>query len=1402
MKPMPRIVVVGGGPAGASAAAVLARHGSDVTLVDKQRFPRHHVGESLQPAAVTLLDEHLGLGEAIASQGFARKYGAVYVWGEHRQPWSVIFDPALERALERGMSEEELLAGAWEMAWQVDRSRFDTLLLNAAKEAGVDVREGAEVVDVVSNGDTVRALTLRDGARIDADLVLDASGQRCLLGHHFGLSELVADMQATATYGYYDGAGGLPGALGRHVQYVYTTEDGWCWFIPISAERTSVGVVTKTRRKLSESELDAILAKTDFPLEGARRVAVGGAKGPLHYARDWSFSNKRFAGGNWLLLGDAACFVDPILSGGVDFAVRTGCRAALVILRARDEPFESLAQIYERDFKREYQAYLRMARYWYGNNRSVEGLFWEAHKEVPADSGRRAFIYLTTGTYAAEQHRKVFAEWQERTMFRKLGARSPKSLPMLDSVTTLGSLDQSAYYVGDDLQKRSHGYAARLYVRGDGVAAMLRRAAETAAAAETAKAAQDHALAPAADPDMPWRANKVLFFESLMSSELPHNDREISQGVLHMASTLAGTPSSAIFANVKMPIVGAERPMTGTDSLRRVLGEHDVHLVCITLLEGYFDGVCALIARIREQGCRAHIAVGGVMPTLSPEHVAAHLPDVSFVCRGAGEYFVPRLARIVGDGDVRRPFDATQRSALMAMDGLLAIDRADGSLIAGNPGRTVDVASLDDVVLDLSHLEPRHIEGGIEISTARGCLHHCSFCTIIGRHRYTARSVDGIFALLGRYQQRFEAMFGEDIPPNAYRVHISDDDFACDAERAVDFLRRLPETPFRLSSLQVSVADLCRRDGRRLLPELDPRFSEVLRPECFADHTKPVPTSDYVADHKTRTWSSYLQIGVETFCDAELTRLAKGYRVAHIRAIVAALAARGIHMDAYFIASNSRTSAEDLIDSLVELARLKLRHPIHFHVRFPIVPHLVSYFPSATYKQKQRRGELDTLALRGMARIDGYPEYDYPFVDHDIPQDPWVAAAVDAGFVDDGNFYTASLERLREMWTARRDALGDDEQRARGERLLRRLDDAPRQLVFDYLGTRRRDSNALTVSSEVLGPSEGWLPAFKRREHEEVPRLVAIPTWQCELRCRYCYIPKQDGRVMSRRTLERTVDMLLTSSSDEVMLQYFGGEPLVESDLVKHGIDYGVAQAAAMGKTFRCVLSSNGWALDEATLAWLAERPVKLELSLDGDSETQNKFRPSLLKGRNSYVSGIASRAAAILASGLPYDVIMVVHPAAAHKLADNFFHIASLGFQRIQVNFMLGATWRKEHQERFAGELHNIGLELRERWRRGEPLVMVNLENPPLPIRLNGEITVDYDGTVYGGNAFLHETEHKDKFAIGHLDHMAGFDRYWLDAPSNDFLLEWSYPPEVTKNNLAVGRIMTSFTSWMQKHA
>jgi flavin-dependent dehydrogenase len=422
----PKILVAGGGPGGATLAAILAKEGAQVTLVEQAQFPRHHVGESLQPASFNLLDFHLGLGPLMASQGFPLKFGAIYEWGQAAQRWSVLFDERLAEGADH-LDREALLSGDYLHAYQVERSVFDQILLDHAATRGVIVRQGVEARAPVMDGERVTGLLVRgpDGEEtLDADLVIDATGTRCLMGRHLGLTQEVKDLQATATYAYYEGAGGADKTLGRSVQIVVTVPEGWIWFIPVSETRTSVGVVTHERRKLSPERFADILSRTSLPMEGA--TLVPGPKGsPFRHEKDWSYTHSQFVGPGWMMVGDAACFTDPILSGGVDFAIRGACNAAIAVLGAAAEPGEAgvIMAAYQDRLRKEFTAYLQLARYWYGNNRAVEGLFWKMHEFIPVSSistPLRAFVYQTSGECDADAHFHVFSLAQEKKIFRNL----------------------------------------------------------------------------------------------------------------------------------------------------------------------------------------------------------------------------------------------------------------------------------------------------------------------------------------------------------------------------------------------------------------------------------------------------------------------------------------------------------------------------------------------------------------------------------------------------------------------------------------------------------------------------------------------------------------------------------------------------------------------------------------------------------------------------------------------------------------------------------------------------------------------------------------------------------------------------------------------------------------------
>ena len=150
----PKVVIIGGGPAGSTLGAILAKEGLDVTVLEKSVFPRHHIGEALQPAAFELLDFHLGLGEKMGQQGFAKKFGALYYWGETRERWSVLFDDRLESDLP-GLDTESIHDGAYDYSWQVDRGRFDEILLEEAEARGAKVHQETEVLRPILDGQRV-----------------------------------------------------------------------------------------------------------------------------------------------------------------------------------------------------------------------------------------------------------------------------------------------------------------------------------------------------------------------------------------------------------------------------------------------------------------------------------------------------------------------------------------------------------------------------------------------------------------------------------------------------------------------------------------------------------------------------------------------------------------------------------------------------------------------------------------------------------------------------------------------------------------------------------------------------------------------------------------------------------------------------------------------------------------------------------------------------------------------------------------------------------------------------------------------------------------------------------------------------------------------------------------------
>ena len=350
------MIVIGGGPSGSAAATRLVQRGHRVVLLEKERFPRFHIGESLLPCSMPLI-EQLGAMPRLKAANFLPKYAAEFVTA----------DGSLRR---RYSFRDGLVPGA-PSAFEVDRSEFDKLLLDNATEQGVDVRQGAQVIrfDLDSKLGVSVVARLEDGteATFRAAILVDASGQSSLLAGRLGLREMDQDLKNFAVFSHFEGAGRATGEEEGDISVVLVP-GGWWWVIPLRNDRTSVGLVGPScnlrGQKPDESYFNAQIASTPFlreRLSGATRVA------PVRSVSDYSYVSRRLSGDRFVLVGDAAAFIDPVFSTGVYLGMVGAFRAAEAVdgaLRAgKFDRSQFLA--YERETQKNVATYRRFVKGFY-----------------------------------------------------------------------------------------------------------------------------------------------------------------------------------------------------------------------------------------------------------------------------------------------------------------------------------------------------------------------------------------------------------------------------------------------------------------------------------------------------------------------------------------------------------------------------------------------------------------------------------------------------------------------------------------------------------------------------------------------------------------------------------------------------------------------------------------------------------------------------------------------------------------------------------------------------------------------------------------------------------------------------------------------------------------------------
>ena len=320
------VLVIGGGPGGATISALLAERGRDVVLVEKARHPRFHIGESLLPLNMPLF-EKLGVAEEIKRIGMP-KYGAEFVSPWHGKPVTFDFADALDKS--------------FPSAYQVRRSEFDHILFRNAVRKGATAIEACRVTGVEFHpGGAVVSARREDGEerKWQTKFVVDASGRDTLLANQFGIKRRNKKHNSAAIFGHFSGATRLPGKAEGNIS-LFWFDHGWFWFIPLSDGATSVGAVCwpyymKRRNAAPQQFFFDTIALCPALAERLRDATLISS---VTATGNYSYQVERATGRNYLMLGDAFAFIDPVFSTGVLLAMHGAFVGANTVETCLDDP--------------------------------------------------------------------------------------------------------------------------------------------------------------------------------------------------------------------------------------------------------------------------------------------------------------------------------------------------------------------------------------------------------------------------------------------------------------------------------------------------------------------------------------------------------------------------------------------------------------------------------------------------------------------------------------------------------------------------------------------------------------------------------------------------------------------------------------------------------------------------------------------------------------------------------------------------------------------------------------------------------------------------------------------------------------------------------------------------------
>lgn len=405
------IVIVGGGPAGSTVGSMLKRYAPhlSVAVVEKENFPREHIGESLLPMTSRILDE-IGAWEKVEAAGFPIKIGATYRWGSSDDLWDFNL---LETAEIKVDDPRPGAFEGWRMrsTFQVDRAQFDKILLDHSAFLGCNVFEGISVEKILKDGDSITGLTLSDGSSVTGKHYVDASGNASIIRKAMGVEvEEPPALRNIAIWDHWDNAEWAVniGVGGTRIQ-IMSLGYGWIWFIPISPTRTSIGLVCPAEyyrnsgKRTEELYLEAVNSEPRISALVAKATRLGSVKA----TKDWSFTANRMAGENWFLVGESAGFADPILSAGITMTMVGAKECAFTIIELEKGDLESdwIKTAFEKRQANRISQHIRFANFWYSGNGHFTDLV-DFTAEIAKEAGfsmdpKSAWQWLGTGGFVS-----------------------------------------------------------------------------------------------------------------------------------------------------------------------------------------------------------------------------------------------------------------------------------------------------------------------------------------------------------------------------------------------------------------------------------------------------------------------------------------------------------------------------------------------------------------------------------------------------------------------------------------------------------------------------------------------------------------------------------------------------------------------------------------------------------------------------------------------------------------------------------------------------------------------------------------------------------------------------------------------------------------------------------------